>query len=171
MNGLIPAVIYARFSSSGQREESITGQLRDCNRYAEEHGFEIINEYIDEAKTGTTDNRPSFQKMIRDSENKHFKAVIVWKLDRFARNRYDSAIYRSKLKKNGVKIYSAMENISDSAEGIIMEGLMESMAEYYSANLSENVKRGNRESALQLKTIGKKVFGYGCGRPLCHKRK
>ena len=161
MENYIPAVIYARFSSSGQREESITGQLRDCKRYAEEHGFEIINEYIDEAKTGTSDNRPSFQKMIRDSENKHFKAVIVWKLDRFARNRYDSAIYRSKLKKNGVKIYSAMENISDSAEGIIMEGLMESMAEYYSANLSENVKRGNRESALQLKTIGKKVFGYG----------
>lgn len=161
MNELIPAVIYARFSSSGQREESITGQLRDCKRYAENHGFEIINEYIDEAKTGTSDNRPSFQKMIKDSESKRFKAIIVWKLDRFARNRYDSAIYRARLKKNGVKIYSAMENISDSAEGIIMEGLMESMAEYYSANLSENVKRGNRESALQLKTVGKKIYGYG----------
>lgn len=160
MKELIPAVVYARFSSSGQREESITGQLRDCKRYAENHGFEIINEYIDEAKTGTSDNRPSFQKMIKDSESKRFKAIIVWKLDRFARNRYDSAIYRARLKKNGVKIYSAMENISDSAEGIIMEGLMESMAEYYSANLSENVKRGNRESALQLKTIGRRVFGY-----------
>lgn len=160
MNELIPAVIYARFSSSGQREESITGQLRDCKRYAENHGFEIINEYIDEAKTGTSDNRPSFQKMIKDSERKRFKAIIVWKLDRFARNRYDSAIYRSKLKKNGVKIYSVMENISDGAEGIIMEGLMESMAEYYSVNLSENVKRGNRESALQLKTLGKKIYGY-----------
>lgn len=161
MKELIPAVIYARFSSSGQREESITGQLRDCKRYAENHGFEIINEYIDEAKTGTSDNRPSFQKMIKDSESKRFNAIIVWKLDRFARNRYDSAIYRARLKKNGVKIYSAMENISDSAEGIIMEGLMESMAEYYSANLSENVKRGNRESALQLKTLGRKIFGYG----------
>ena len=161
MKELIPAVIYARFSSSGQREESITGQLRDCKRYAEIHGFEVIHEYIDEAKTGTSDNRPSFQKMIKDSENKRFKAILVWKLDRFARNRYDSAIYRARLKKNGVKIYSAMENISDSAEGIIMEGLMESMAEYYSANLSENVKRGNRESALQLKTLGKKVYGYG----------
>ena len=160
MKDLIPAVVYARFSSSGQREESITGQLRDCKRYAENHGFEIINEYIDEAKTGTSDNRPSFQKMIKDSESKRFKAIIVWKLDRFARNRYDSAIYRARLKKNGVKIYSAMENISDSAEGIIMEGLMESMAEYYSANLSENVKRGNRESALQLKTLGRKIFGY-----------
>ena len=161
MKELIPAVVYARFSSSGQREESITGQLRDCKRYAETHGFEIINEYIDEAKTGTSDNRPSFQKMIKDSESKRFNAIIVWKLDRFARNRYDSAIYRARLKKNGVKIYSAMENISDSAEGIIMEGLMESMAEYYSANLSENVKRGNRESALQLKTLGRKIFGYG----------
>ena len=78
MENYIPAVIYARFSSSGQREESITGQLRDCKRYAEEHGFEIINEYIDEAKTGTTDNRPSFQKMIRDSENKHFKACLLY---------------------------------------------------------------------------------------------
>ena len=161
MKELIPAVIYARFSSSGQREESITGQLRDCKRYAETHGFEVIHEYIDEAKTGTSDNRPSFQKMIKDSESKRFNAIIVWKLDRFARNRYDSAIYRARLKKNGVKIYSAMENISDSAEGIIMEGLMESMAEYYSANLSENVKRGNRESALQLKTVGKKIYGYG----------
>ena len=86
--------------------------------------------------------------MIKDSESKRFNAIIVWKLDRFARNRYDSAIYRARLKKNGVKIYSAMENISDSAEGIIMEGLMESMAEYYSANLSKNVNRGNSESAL-----------------------
>ena len=86
--------------------------------------------------------------MIKDAESGLFSAVIVWKLDRFARNRYDAAIYRNKLKKCGARIVSAMENISDSPEGIILEGLMESLAEYYSANLSENVNRGLYYSAL-----------------------
>lgn len=154
------AVIYARYSSSNQREESIIGQIRDCRAYAEKLGFEIIKEYTDEARTGTTDRRPGFQQMIKDAESKKFTAVLVWKVDRFARNRYDSAIYKSKLKKNGVRVYSAMEAISEGPEGIIMEGLMESMAEYYSANLSENVKRGNLDSALEHKTLGKRIYGY-----------
>ena len=154
------AVIYARYSSSNQREESIIGQIRDCRAYANKLGFKVIKEYTDEAKTGTTDRRPGFQQMIKDAESHRFTAIIVWKVDRFARNRYDSAIYKSKLKKNGVKVYSAMEAISDGPEGIIMEGLMESMAEYYSANLSENVKRGNYDSALEHKTLGVKVYGY-----------
>lgn len=93
------AVIYARYSSSNQREESIIGQIRDCRAYAEKLGFEVIREYTDEARTGTTDRRPGFQQMIKDAESKKFTAVIVWKVDRFARNRYDSAIYKSKLKK------------------------------------------------------------------------
>ena len=154
------AVIYARYSSSNQREESIVGQIRECKQYAERHGFTVIREYSDSATTGKTDRRPAFQKMIKDAEKHDFQAVLVWKLDRFARNRYDSAIYRNKLKQHGVRIYSAMEAISDSPEGIILEGLMESLAEYYSANLSENVKRGLYDSALERKILGKPPLGY-----------
>lgn len=157
------AVIYARYSSSNQREESIAGQLRDCHAYADRNNLTVINEYTDSALTGKTDKRPGFQKMIKDAENGQFEIVIVWKLDRFARNRYDSAMYRNKLKKCGVKLVSAMENISDSPEGIILEGLMESLAEYYSANLSENVKRGLYDSALERKMLNNNVFGYRPG--------
>lgn len=160
---MIPAVIYARYSSSNQREESIAGQIRDCTLYAERNGYTIIHEYTDSALTGKSDKRPAFQQMIRDSARHTFKIVLVWKLDRFARNRYDSAMYRNILKKNGVKIVSAMENISDSPEGIILEGLMESLAEYYSANLSENVKRGLYDSALERKIISQPTFGYKRG--------
>lgn len=156
------AVIYARYSSSGQREESIAGQLRECRAYAKRNGYTVINEYTDSAITGKTDKRPAFQKMIKDAESGLFSAVIVWKLDRFARNRYDAAIYRNKLKKCGARIVSAMENISDSPEGIILEGLMESLAEYYSANLSENVKRGLYDSALERKKNAR-TFGYKSG--------
>lgn len=160
---MICAVIYARYSSSNQREESIAGQLRECKRYAEARGFKIIKEYTDAAMTGTTDKRPAFQQMIADSDSHAFQAVIVWKLDRFARNRYDAAIYRHKLTKNGVKLYSAMENISDSPEGIILAGLMEAMAEYYSANLSENIKRGLYDSALDFKPLSLPAYGYKRG--------
>ena len=154
------AVIYARYSSSSQREESIAGQLRECHQYAERNGLQVIHEYTDSALTGTSDKRPAFQQMIIDSEKHTFSTVIVWKLDRFARNRYDSAMYRNVLKKNGVKIVSAMENISESPEGIILEGLMESLAEYYSANLSENIKRGLYDSALERKVLTTTLFGY-----------
>lgn len=148
------AVIYARYSSHGQSEQSIEGQLRDCYAYAEREGLTVIGEYIDRAITGRTDDRPEFQRMIKDAAKRQFERVIVWKLDRFARNRFDSAIYKAKLKKYGVKVVSATENISDEPEGIILEGLLESMAEYYSANLSKHVKRGQRESILKGTYLG-----------------
>ena len=110
---LIPAVIYARYSSSGQREESIEGQLRECRAWAARNGFRIIGEYADKALTGRTDKRPDFQRMLKDAERGVFKAVICWKIDRFARNRYDSATYKYKLKKNGVRVLSAKENITE----------------------------------------------------------
>lgn len=160
---MIPAVIYARYSSSNQREESIFGQIRDCREYADRNGITVIHEYTDSALTGKTDKRPSFQQMIKDAEKHSFQIVLVWKLDRFARNRYDSAMYRNLLKKNGVKIVSVMENISETPEGIILEGLMESLAEYYSANLAENVKRGLYDSALERKIISQPTFGYRRG--------
>lgn len=156
---LIPAVIYARYSCSGQREESIEGQLRDCHAYAKAHGFSVVGEYIDKALTGKTDKRPDFQRMLRDVERGIFKAVILWKTDRFARNRYDSAIYKYKLKKNGVRIYYAKESIPEGPEGIILESVMEGYAEYYSEDLSQKIKRGNYDSALELKTLGRRVLG------------
>jgi DNA invertase Pin-like site-specific DNA recombinase len=155
------AVIYARYSSHGQTEQSIEGQLRDCYAYAEREGYKVVGEYIDRAISGRSDDRPDFQRMIADAPKKQYQFVIVWKLDRFARNRYDSAIYKSKLKKHGVKVVSATENISNDPEGIILEGMLESMAEYYSANLSKHVKRGLRESVIKgTYTGGIPPIGY-----------
>ena len=155
------AVIYARFSSHNQTEQSIEGQLRECYEYARRHDLTIEGEYIDRALTGTTDKRPSFLKMINDSKKKTFDYVLVYQLDRFARNRYDSANYKAKLKKNGVRVLSARENISDDASGILIEGVLESMAEYYSAELSQKVKRGFRESLSKgYFTGGRDLFGY-----------
>ena len=118
------AVIYARYSSENKTENSIEGQLRECTEYAEKQGYTLIGSYIDRALSAKTDNRPEFQKMIRDSSRKQFDIVIVWKLDRFARNRFDSATYRAILKRNGVNVVSAKENISDGPEGIILESML-----------------------------------------------
>ena len=148
------AVIYARYSSHSQRDESIDAQLRECHDYANKNDFIILEEYCDKALTGKTDARAAFQKMIKDAKNNKFNYVLVYKLDRFARNRYDSAMYKNILKKHNVKVVSIMENISDSPEGIILESVLEGMAEYYSANLSQNIKRGMTENALQCKYNG-----------------
>ena len=129
------AVIYARYSSDNQREESIEGQLRECTEFAEKSGFTILQHYIYRAYSATTDNRPEFQRMIKDSDKRLFDVIIVWKLDRFSRNRYDSAKYKNQLNKNGVKVLSATESITDSPEGILMESLLEGWAEYYSRDL------------------------------------
>lgn len=155
------AVIYARYSSSSQTEQSIEGQLRVCKEYAEKNNISIINEYIDRAMTGTNDNRPSFQQMIIDSEKKNFDYVLVYKLDRFSRNKYDNAIYKHKLQQNNVRVISATETISNSPEGIIMEGLLEMFAELYSKDLSQKVRRGQRENILKGLTIGgRDLYGY-----------
>ena len=148
------AVIYARYSSDSQREESIDGQIRECTAFAEKNGITILCHYIDRAYSAKTDNRPDFQEMIKDSGKKLFDMVIVWKLDRFARNRYDSARYKAQLKRNGVKVVSATEVISEGAEGIILESVLEGYAEYYSADLSEKVIRGRTENALKCKFNG-----------------
>ena len=140
------AVIYARYSSERQTEQSIEGQLTVCHKFAKDNGFVILREYIDRATTGTNDNRLSFQEMIRDSARQEWQYVIVYKGDRFSRNRIESAIHKKTLRDNGVKLISATENIPDSPEGIILESLLEGMAEYYSAELSQKVKRGLNES-------------------------
>ena len=155
------AVIYARYSSDSQQAQSITGQLRDCRAFCEKNDLTVIKEYTDEALSARTDKRPGFQQMIKDSKQGRFEIVVVWKLDRFSRDRYDSAHYKHILKQNGVRVISAMEPISTDPEGILLESFLEGMAEYYSANLSENVKRGQRESMLQHNWLGSQIpFGY-----------
>lgn len=154
-------VIYARYSSDRQNEQSITGQVDVCKKWASNNDIEIIDIYYDEALTGKTDKRPSFQRVINDAKMGKFDYIIVYKLDRFARNRYDSAIYKAQLKKYGVKVASAMENIADGPEGIILESVLEGMAEYYSANLAQNVLRGMQQKAEQGKYMGGTIpLGY-----------
>ena len=148
------AVIYARYSSHNQREESIEGQLRVCHEYARREGFDVIREYTDSAMTGTSDQRPSFQQLIADSSRKKFDTVLVYTLDRFARDRYDAAVYRKKLADNGARIVSVTQPIEDSPEGALLESLLEGLAEYYSKNLARGVKRGMRENALKCMSVG-----------------
>ncbi len=155
------AVIYARYSSDKQTEQSIEGQLTVCRSYAEREGIEIVGEYIDRAISGRTDNRPDFQKMLADSAKKQWDAVIVYKGDRFARDRISSAIAKKTLRDNGVRLISATENIPDTPEGIILESLLEGMAEYYSAELSQKIRRGLEESRKKGNVTGGRVpIGY-----------
>ena len=161
------AVIYARYSCDNQREESIDGQIRECTEFAERSGISVLRCYCDRALSAKTDNRPQFLEMIRDAEKNLFDMIIVWKLDRFARNRYDSARYKAQLKKHNVKVVSATEHISEGSEGILLESILEGYAEFYSAELSEKVVRGMTENVLKGKfnggtlTIGYKVT-EGC---------
>lgn len=158
---MIKAVIYARYSSDKQNEQSIEGQLTYCNKYAKEHDMTIVNQYIDRATTGTNDHRPAFQNMMKDSHTKMWDVILVYKLDRFSRNKYESAANKNILKKNGKKLISVTEYIPDSPEGIILESMLEGMAQYYSAELSQKVKRGNHESRLKgIFTTGHPPFGY-----------
>lgn len=157
------AVIYARFSSDRQREESIEGQIRECRAYADKNGLTVIDTYIDRAKSASkdTEKREDFLRMIRDSSRRLFDTVLVWKLDRFARSRFDSAHYKNILKKNGVKVVSATEHIAEGPEGIILESMLEGMAEYYSAELAEKIRRGQTENALKgSRNGGTPPFGY-----------
>lgn len=156
-------VIYARFSSHAQREESIMDQIRVCSDYAEREGIEIAATYADEARSGTNAaGRPEFLRMVSDAQKSDWDCVIVYKSDRFARNRYDAATYKAKLRKAGVELLSATEGVPDGPEGIILESVLEGMAEYYSANLAQNVKRGMEGNALKCLHNGVQVFGYDC---------
>ncbi len=159
--GLKTAVIYARYSCDKQTEQSIEGQLRVCEEYAQRNDILIIDTYIDQAMSGTNDNRPDFQRMIKDSAKKTFDYVLVYKLDRFSRNKFEATIHKKTLRDNGVKVLSAMENIPDTPEGIILESLLEGMNQYYSAELSQKVKRGMRETRLKGYFQGGNVlYGY-----------
>jgi DNA invertase Pin-like site-specific DNA recombinase len=161
-NDIKKAVCYLRYSPGpDQDENSIIGQRKVITEYAEREEYTIVDEYIDRAATGTKADRTNFLRMIADSERGLFQFVIVYQLDRFARNRTDSSIYRGILNKNGVKLISAKENISDNSSGIILQGVLETLAEYYSVELSEKIKRGYSTKASQCLYLGGTVpLGY-----------
>ena len=147
---MINVVAYARFSSENQRAESILAQVRAIEEYCKRNGYRLIKIYKDEAISGTsTEDREQFLQMIDDSKNKDFKFVIVHKFDRFARNRYDHAMYEKKLEDNGVKLISVTEQLTDSPESVILKSVLTGMNEYYSLNLAREVKKGQKENALK----------------------
>jgi site-specific DNA recombinase len=155
------AVIYARFSSSRQREESIEGQVKECKAFAEYQGYEITKVYADRAISGRTADRPEFQQMIEDSKEKNFQYVIVYTFDRFSRDSYASAMYKHRLKLNGVRVLSAKERTDDSPAGVLMERVFEGFAEYYSLELAQKVKRGMALNASKgIWPSGAAPFGY-----------
>ncbi len=148
------AAVYARYSSHNQTEQSIEGQLAAAQKYAESKGYTIVHEYIDRAMTGRNDNRDEFQQMLSDCAKKQFQVIIVWKVDRFGRNRQEITFNKYRAKKHGVRVEYVAENLPDSPEGVILESVLEGMAEYYSLQLSQNVKRGLLESAKKHHVIG-----------------
>lgn len=148
------AVIYARYSTSKQREASIEDQVKECKRYADSMGFTVLRVYSDSAISGKTDQRPQFQKMIADSSEKRFEYVILYTLDRFARDRYDHAYYKRLLRENGVTVCYATQPISNGPEGIILESMLEGYSEYYSQELARKVKRGLNHNASEGLSVG-----------------
>lgn len=156
-------VLYLRYSSDRQTEQSIEGQRRVCEAFCKSQGHEVVREYVDRATSAShdTDKRLAFQQMIRDASAEKWQGVVVYKLDRFARNRYDSATYKARLSRAGVKVISATEAITDSPEGIILESVLEGMAEFYSAELAQKVRRGMAETALKGNSCGGRIpYGY-----------
>lgn len=157
----ILAVIYARYSSHSQTEQSIEGQLAAAHVYARGHGYTVVREYCDRAQTGRNDNRDAFQQMLSDTDKHQFDVIITWKVDRIGRNREDIAFNKHRCKKNGVRIEYVAENLPDSAESVILESVLEGMAEYYSLQLSTNIRRGQLESARKLQCVGgTRPLGY-----------
>lgn len=155
------AVIYARYSSHGQTEQSIEGQLAKGHEYAAAQGYTVVHEYIDRAMTGRNDNREAFQKMLSDTGKHQFQVIIVWKVDRFGRNREEIAFNKHTCKKNGVRVEYVAESLPNSPEAVILESVLEGMAEYYSIQLSQNIRRGQLESAKKCQCVGGSVpLGY-----------
>ena len=144
------AVIYARVSSDSQDVDlSISAQVRALREYATKNGYEVVREFVDEAESGRTAARPAFREMISLARTKHppFDAILVWKLSRFARSRIDSITYKKLLKDRGIKVISMNEPLDDTPSGRMLEGVIETMDQFYSENMGEDIKRGMRESA------------------------
>ena len=155
------AIAYYRYSSHAQNETSIDQQREQAEKYAQAHGFRIFKEYCDEALSGTSDDRPQFQLMLSEVSKLRPAALIVWKTDRIARNRIDSALAKKTIRDAGCVIHYVAEVIpQDTPEAALMEGLLESMAEFYSKQLRQNIVRGMRYNAENCFYNGHKTLGY-----------
>lgn len=161
------AVIYARYSSERQTEQSIEGQLTVCNKFAQDNDILIVKQYIDRAMTGTNDNRMEFQQMLKDSEHENWDIVLVYAIDRFGRNSIEVALNKQRLKKTGKTLISATQRTSENVDGsknldgILLENVYIGIAEYYSAELSQKVRRGLNESRKKGNfTGGFMLYGY-----------
>lgn len=154
------AVIYARFSSSAQREASIDQQIAVCTAFAERTGYTVIQTYSDRALTGRTDRRPQFLQMIKDARKGRFCAVIVYALDRFSRDKFDNVVHKRELRQHGVRVVSATEPISDNPSGILIESVFEGLAQYYSAELSQKIRRGYEDNAKKCLVAGSLPYGF-----------
>lgn len=159
-------MIYLRVSSEEQaeRELSIPAQREALQRYADERGWSIVDDYVDEAKSAKTDAKPDLQWMIANAQksDKHFDAIVVHKFDRFSRNRVDHAVYKALLKKHGVTVVSASEPVdADTPHGFLLESMLEVISEFYIVNLRHETLKGMRENASQGFYCGGRVpFGY-----------
>lgn len=154
------AVIYARYSSAGQKDVSIDDQIKVCREYAARNYISVLSCYADHARSGTNDNRPEFLRLVRDSKKRAFDVVLIYKQDRFARNRYDAVVYKKKLRDNGAKVISVMEPIPEGSAGIILEAIYESSSESFVENLKENVNRGMDSNADNCFANGHPPYGY-----------
>lgn len=154
------AVIYARYSSHAQRDVSIDQQVKAIREFADRQQLHVVHVYADRAISGTTDNRPEFQRMIEDAKAGAWSYVIVYSMDRFARDRYASITYKKILMDSGVRVLSAMENISDEPSGILLESVLEGLAEYYSRELSQKIRRGLNDNASKCLVAASIPFGY-----------
>ena len=159
------AVAYARYSSAGQRDVSIEQQLADIRLFARREGYTIVHEYADHARSGFKNSaaRTAFQSMMAAAEYGSFDTVLCWKVDRFGRNREESALYKGRLRRHGVKVLYAMEPIPEGSAGVLLEGMLESTAEWYSRQLSENVNRGMSDNANKCLFNGSRTLGYTHG--------
>ena len=156
------AVAYARYSSAGQRDVSIEQQLRDIRLFAKREGYTLVHEYADHAKSGFKNSsaRTAFQSMMASADSGTFDTVICWKVDRFGRNREESALFKGRLRRFGVKVLYAMEPIPEGSAGVLLEGMLEATAEWYSRQLSENVLRGMADNASKCLYNGTRIYGY-----------
>ena len=154
------AVIYARYSSHSQRDVSIDQQVKAITEYAAQRKLTVVQVYADRAISGTTDNRPEFKRMIEDANAEAWQYVIVYSLDRFSRDRFDAITYKQILKSHGIRVLSAMENISEEPTGVILESVLEGLAQYYSMELSQKIRRGLNDNASKCMVAASIPFGY-----------
>ncbi len=159
------AIAYYRFSSHSQNDASIDQQRELAHEWADAHGFKIVQEYEDAAISGTTDARPGFQQMLSEVAKIRPHTLIMWKTDRLGRDKYVLAMAKKKIRDAGCEIHLLAEHIpTEGPEGVLIEGLMEAMAEYYSRQLSQNIQRGMDYNAQHALYNGHKLFGYDVDR-------